>query len=191
MNKKGFTLIEILFVLLLIALVVSLAVPVMRSVRYDIRNSQAKNALKKLLEARRSFYQNTKGVDILAEATFKGNSARSFASQACSQQSTSGIPSSAQEKADPAQLFACGFANWKDFSSIPYTFYFCDHWSATSHTNAFCQNKGDDNRTMALFAYVHEDDKRLGGDKYYLLEDGTTQYYVAVGWDGQIYDNLE
>ena len=39
---------EILFVLLVIALVVSFAVPAIRSVRYDVYNSRAKAALKKL-----------------------------------------------------------------------------------------------------------------------------------------------
>ncbi len=191
MNKKGFTLIEILFVLLIIALVVSFAVPAIRSVRYDMRNAQAKAALKKLLEARRSFYQSTKGVDVAPESTFVGLETKAFSTEACTNVSTSGIPATVQGTADPSQLFACGFANWKDFSSLPYTFYVCDRYTASSHTNAVCQRKDADTHTMALFAYVHESNRKLGGDKYYLLEDGSTHYYVAIGWDGQIYENLE
>ena len=191
MDKKGFTLMEILFVLLVIATIVSFAVPGLRSVRFDIRNSQAKNALKNLLEARRSFYQNTKGVDIKEDSSFEAKNAKGFSTQACNNQAASGIPSPAQEKAEPEQLFACGFANWKDFSSLPYTFYFCDHWTAASHTSELCQVKSYDDRTVAMYAYVAEADRRLGGDKYYILKDGSTHYYMAIGWDGQIYENLE
>ena len=191
MNKKGFTLIEILFVLLIIALVVSFAVPAIRSVRYDIRNSQAKAGLKKLLDARKSFYQNTKGLDIKEDSSFIGTAAKGYSAQACSSISTSGIPATALGHASPEQLFSCGFANWKDFSSSPYTFYFCDHWTAGSHAAETCQLKDADDRTMAMFAYIEDGQRKLGGDKYFVLEDGSTRYYMAIGWDGQIYENLE
>ena len=72
---------EILFVLLVIALVVSFAVPAIRSVRYDVYNSRAKAALKKLAEARRSYYQQTKGSDI--SGGFGGSVAESYASYTC------------------------------------------------------------------------------------------------------------
>ena len=61
MNKKGFTLMEILAVLLVIAVVVSMAVPVLRSVRYEVKNGQAKNAAHKLAQAVRTYYQVSRG----------------------------------------------------------------------------------------------------------------------------------
>ena len=81
---------EILFVLLVIALVVSFAVPAIRSVRYDVYNSRAKAALKKLAEARRSYYQQTKGSDI--SGGFGGSVAESYASYTCQDVAASGIP---------------------------------------------------------------------------------------------------
>lgn len=189
MNKKGFTLMEILFVLLIIALIVSFAIPVIRSVRYDIRNSQAKNALKKLLEARRSFYLNSKGVDITSGASFYAPDTKTYSTAVtCINPAASGIPSTATSTADPAQLFVCNFVNWKDFVSLPYDFHFC---AQHSPTHQVCQVTGNDGKTMALFAMLHEGEQRLGGQKYYALPDGNTRYYMAVGWDGQIYENLE
>ena len=52
-SKKGFTLMEILAVLLIIAVVLSFAIPAFRSVRFEQRNSSAKAGVKKLSEAER------------------------------------------------------------------------------------------------------------------------------------------
>ena len=132
--KKGFTLMEVLFVLLVIALVLSFALPAFRSVRYDVQNARAKNALRKLVEARRSFYQYNKGTDIVAcwndsnagACSFVGNDAQELASAACNDSSArSGIPSSAATPVAVGQLFACQFLDWKDFKGIYYTFKVC------------------------------------------------------------------
>ena len=187
MKKKGFTLMEVLFVLLIVALVASFAVPAIRSVRYDVRNSQAKTALKKLLAARRSFYQNTKGGSFGLEPSFQAKDAQSFAAVACLQAST-GIPPTKDGRlnSDINQLFACGYLNWKDFASLPYTFFLCNPQTATAGT---CQIK--DNKGEQIAAYAMVDDVKLAGKKYEYLSDGSTLYYMAVGWDGQIYENLE
>ena len=55
---------EILAVLLVIAVVVSMAVPVFRSVRYEVKNGQAKTAAKKLADAMRSYYQVSRGLGV-------------------------------------------------------------------------------------------------------------------------------
>lgn len=186
MNKKGFTLMEVLFVLLIVALVASFAVPAIRSVRYDVRNSQAKTALKKLLAARRSFYQNTKGGSFEQEPSFQAKDAQSFAAEACTQAST-GIPRDGKLlNSNIHQLFACGYLNWKDFASLPYTFFLCNPQTATAGT---CQIK--DNTGEQIAAYAMANDTKLAGKKYQYLSDGNTHYYMAVGWDGQIYENLE
>ena len=176
---------EVLFVLLIVALVASFAVPAIRSVRYDVRNSQAKTALKKLLAARRSFYQNTKGGSFEQEPSFQAKDAQSFAAEACTQAST-GIPAKNQPTSDIKQLFACGYLNWKDFASLPYTFSLCNPQTATAGT---CQIK--DNKGEQIAAYAMANDPKLAGKKYQYLSDGSTPYYMAVGWDGQIYENLE
>jgi len=139
LSQKGFTLVEILFVLLIIALIVGMALPGFRAVRYDIKNSRAKGALKKLAEARRTFYQNTKGWNIQNDATFTGADAKTYASQTCNNPSSTGVPASTYSKisVSPAQLFACGFLDWKDFAALPYTFYICDrdHGAETGPCN--------------------------------------------------------
>ncbi len=122
---------EVLFVLLVIALVLSFALPAFRAVRYDVYNSRAKDALAKLAEARRSFYQFNKGVDIKSQggediSYFMASSARTYASQACSNLAASGIPSNSHPDAPVSQLFSCGFLDWHDFEGLPYTFYICD-----------------------------------------------------------------
>lgn len=129
-SRKGFTLMEILFVLLIIALIVSFAAPAFRAVRYEIKNMRAKSALKKLAEARRTYYQYTKGVDIKTNMTedqsyFKGSKAQNLASKTCGDTGKTGIPSADKDPVDVDQLFACGFLNWKDFVDLPYTFYIC------------------------------------------------------------------
>lgn len=125
-KKEGFTLMEILFVLLVIALIVSFAVPAFRSVRFDVKNSRAKNALKKLAEARRSFYQSSKGSDIAA-SSFVGTEVTSAwgRGENCNNPAASGIPASSRSASPVEQLFACGFLDWKDFAGLPYQFTVC------------------------------------------------------------------
>jgi len=131
--KKGFTLMEVLFVLLVIALVLSFALPAFRSIRYDIQNARAKNALRKLVEARRSFYQYNKGVDIVpcwnasnaGACSFVGNDAKTYASLTCNNFAASGIPGQAIAPVSVQQLFACQFLDWKDFKGLYYTFKVC------------------------------------------------------------------
>lgn len=131
---------EILFVLLIIALVVNFAAPAFRSVRYEIKNMRAKSALKKLAEARRSYYQYTKGVDI-NPSHFNGSAALTLARGGCSDIGKTGIPAtstSSNSQPEVGQLFACGFLNWKDFVDLPYNFYICK----LDGTGSFPCNRG-------------------------------------------------
>ena len=125
-NKKGFTLMEILFVLLVIALIMSFALPMFRSVRYDVRNSRAQTALKKLAEARRSYYQYSRGTDI-AVSSFTGASAKGLSDPStCTNPAAIGAPGANVGAVTVGQLFACGFLNWRDFDKLPYEFYICN-----------------------------------------------------------------
>lgn len=172
---------EILFVLLVIALVVSFAVPAIRSVRYDVYNSRAKAALKKLAEARRSYYQQTKGSDISdISGGFSGSVAESYASETCQDVAASGIPGS-RTNSDVSQLFACGFLDWKDFDGLPYTFYICS--LGTTSASAPCKSLDTTNSIVYVGALGNND----AGDKY----KSASNYFMSIGADMQVRDNLE
>lgn len=176
--KKGFTLMEILFVLLVIALVVSFAVPAIRSVRYDVYNSRAKAALKKLAEARRSYYQQTKGSDI--SGGFGGSVAESYASETCQDVAASGIPGS-RTNSDVSQLFACGFLDWRDFVDLPYNFIMC----GTSRPIGSQPCIALDGSNTVYAAAMGEQGR--AGSKY----ESPSQYFMSIGADMQVRDNLE
>ena len=124
LNKRAFTLMEILFVLLVIALVVSFALPALRTVRFDIKNSRAKAAVKKMAEARRSYYQYMRGGKIQDGAMF--NAETSMQNASCTNLRASGKPGNSSTAVEISELFGCGFLDWKDFAGLPYTFYICD-----------------------------------------------------------------
>ena len=178
--KKGFTLMEILFVLLVIALVVSFATPVIRSVRYDVYNARAKTALRKLAEARRSYYQYTKGSDIVG--AFSASVAKDYASYTCNNVAASGIPGS-QTLSDVSQLFACGFLDWKDFSDLPYNFAVCGPYSRPIGSLPCVALGGNPTSEVYAGAMGMEE----AGDKY----KNTTGYYMSVARDMQVRDSLE
>mgnify|MGYP001776912091 CR=1 FL=1 len=176
--KKGFTLMEILFVLLVIALVVSFAVPAIRSVRYDVYNSRAKAALKKLAEARRSYYQQTKGSDI--SGGFGGSVAESYASYTCQHVAASGIPGS-RTNSDVSQLFACGFLDWRDFVDLPYNFIMCGASRPVGLQPCIALDGGNTVYAAAMGA------QGRAGSKY----EPASQYFMSIGADMQVRDNLE
>lgn len=125
--KKGFTLMELLAVLLVIAVVVSMAAPVFRAVRYEIKNSQAKNAAKKMAEAMHSYYQASRGYKVTGSftpTTVAGLNLIKTAPSTCNSPGATGIPASTSGgSVDVSQLFACGYLSYKDFMSLPYEFY--------------------------------------------------------------------
>lgn len=123
---------EILAVLLVIAVVVSMAVPVLRSVRYEVKNGQAKNAAHKLAQAVRTYYQVSRGgVPRGQSFTPTADSDKAnivlAAPSACVAPSETGIPlQKTTGSVEIKQLFACGYLSFKDFVSLPYTFTVCD-----------------------------------------------------------------
>lgn len=133
--KKGFTLMEILAVLLVIAVVTSMAVPVFRSVRFEIKNSQAKAAAKKLSEAMRSYYQISRGLGVKQEcftpSVQAGRTIVMASAADCVSPTSDGIPyqnSATENESLPSvsQLFACGYLSYKDFQRLPYEFCTCN-----------------------------------------------------------------
>ncbi len=179
-NKKGFTLMEILAVLLVIAVVVSMAVPVLRSVRYEVKNSQAKTAAHKLAQAVRAYYQVSRGgvpkgqSFTPTESADKTNVVLATAS-ACASPSETGIPlQKTTGTVEIKQLFACGYLSFKDFISLPYTFTVCDPrpGQVPNDTCKLTEATG----TNTPIVVVHGADG--SGDKYDVSKNADYHIYV-------------
>mgnify|MGYP002627543146 CR=1 FL=1 len=126
MNRRGFTLMEILAVLLVLAVVASFMAPMFRYVRDEMRYQQARSAALKMADAIRSYYQNTKGYlitgSVQGDAT-GSNSISNLAAGTCNNPAATGIPSTTSGSTSSiAQLFACDYLLVKDFKGLPYTF---------------------------------------------------------------------
>lgn len=176
--NKGFTLMEILFVVLVIALIVSFAMPAIRSVRFDIKNARAKAALRKVAEARRSYYEYSRGGNF-PNTSFDVNSAMTWSATECVNPAASGVPGSSVSVANASQLFACGFLNWKDFAGLPYRFYICD----PNDTHDYCVGNGKKAYVSAL-ALEGSTSRQVGAKyvspyKMYILEDSMEVYDTA------------
>lgn len=118
---------ELLAVLLVIAVVVSMAAPVFRAVRYEIKNSQAKTAAKKMAEAMHSYYQATRGYKVTGcfiPTQPDGKTIILTPASACASPGADGIPAYKKSRSADGikQLFACGYLSYKDFASLPYEF---------------------------------------------------------------------
>lgn len=162
--KKGFTLMELLAVLLVIAVVVSMAAPVFRAVRYEIKNSQAKNAAKKMAEAMHSYYQASRGYKVtgcFTPTASAGLTVIKTAASACTSPGATGIPASAGGSVNVSQLFACGYLSYKDFMSLPYEF-------CANDTDSFPSGWGTKPSTSVGTVYVLAGGVKAdgSGDKY-------------------------
>lgn len=163
--KKGFTLMELLAVLLVIAVVVSMAAPVFRAVRYEIKNSQAKNAAKKMAEAMHSYYQASRGHKVTGCFTPTASAGLTLiktAASSCTSPGASGIPaSSVRASVNVSQLFACGYLSYKDFMSLPYEF-------CANDTDSFPAGWGEKPSTSVGKVYVLAGGVKAdgSGDKY-------------------------
>lgn len=189
--KKGFTLMEILAVLLVIAVVVSMAVPVFRSVRYEVKNGQAKTAAKKLADAMRSYYQVSRGLGVqqgcFTPTTTAGRNIVMAAASTCTSPTSDGIPyqNSAvtnSSRSAVSQLFACGYLSYKDFVSLPYEFCTCNPIKGGSQP-AKCQIS-EATGTNTPFAVVRGVD---GAGKKYTA----STYHIYVDQTMKVKDNAD
>ena len=164
-SQKGFTLMEILAVLLIIAVILSFAIPAYNSIRFDQRNNLAKEGVKRLSEAIRSYYQNTKGVQITGHFTGTGLGA---VPPACNDLSSSGVPGRGKTE-NIMQLFACGYLSGSEYSELPYTFYSCLDNNANCHGRPYAVAMGTT--------------KTAAGEKYVKDYNGVKDY---VYWDNAL-----
>lgn len=125
--KKGFTLMEILAVILIMAVIVSLAVPVLREARFEFKQSQAKAAALKMAQAIHNLYHDSRGAP-MTDACFTpmNNAGRAIMQSIYGGFNSSGVPfgklTPGSLASDLASLFGSGYLMYKDFEGIPYTF---------------------------------------------------------------------
>lgn len=176
--KKGFTLMEVLAVILVLAVVTTLAAPVFKSVRYEMRQAQAKVAAKKLAEALKTYYQVSRGGKIYA--CFDATDADvTQTTTACSNPSATGIPQTTAPTTltTAKQLFACGYLSSKDFVGLPYTF--CTNHDTAKDTVV---SKGWDMPswdTSNEYAIAFANDK-LAGEKYFKKSGTVLKGYIYI-----------
>ena len=174
--KKGFTLMEILAVLLVIAVVVSMAAPVFRAIRFEVKNSQAKAAASKLAQQMRTYYQISRG-RVVGGSFNASDSDVIFTTAACVEPNVTGVPSQKSgSTVDVEQLFACGYLAGKDFSGLPYTFYLCNPKAGAEQPTECTNTKAtasDATNTPVVVAYGNGDQ---AGSKY----KSTSGYYIYV-----------
>ena len=122
MNKRGFTLMEVLAVVLMMAVVASLAIPGVRAARFETKHSQAKAAAKQLITGINNYRVTTRGGTVESGIVKGGEQYFGDKCETATIGST-GIP--AQTAGMPlTQLAPCGFVSAKDFRELPYQFYY-------------------------------------------------------------------
>ena len=134
--KKGFTLMEVLAVILILAVIGGFAVPAFRSIRADIQARRARTAVQLLRDATLQMRAHT-GVDLAYDNPDLDQESTSFNpsdpdatailyAADCQEQTATGIPparlAAAQAPLAISNLFACGYLNPKDFKGLPFEF---------------------------------------------------------------------
>jgi len=120
--KKGFTLMEMLAVVLILAVIFSFGVPAWRAVRFDIKNAQAHEAAQKLADAMRAFYLDNRGQKI-TPTCFSGTDTHIFLQDSCYGAGVIGKPvSGTLDRVDVGVLFGCRYLRMEEFHELPYTF---------------------------------------------------------------------
>ena len=129
--QKGFTLMEMLAVGLMLAVIMSLATPVVRNFRNEIKNAQARTAAGKLAQGYRNYLKDRKCLLVPNRGCFSPTQdtvIQTDASQ-CTESRNTGVPGRPSlclitftDTTDLKNLFACGYVAYKDFANIPYEF---------------------------------------------------------------------
>ena len=119
--NKGFTLMEVLAVMLVIAVVATFLVPAIRSARSESSYQRAKGSAIKMAEAMRSYYHDSKGY--VPNGSVDGMSNQTFGGCPANSPSRTGIPPvGGPTTIGVSELFNCNYLSWKDFEGLPYTF---------------------------------------------------------------------
>lgn len=128
--KKGFTLMEMLAVVLILAVIGAFAVPAVRAVRAELQHRRAKVAFNLLRQAAFQYHERTGNFPYdNFDPTLAVFQEKMMDTQ-CTDPAATGIPynrrntKSTGENQTINELFACGYLNPKDFKGIPYKFHF-------------------------------------------------------------------
>ncbi len=124
-KKNGFTLMELLAVIMMIALIASFAVPAYRSIRAERQFRRARSAAVLLLEGIRQAKQKT-GRPLPSPTDFTPTTGIP-STDGCTDDAATGIPRRSNirrngENYKIEELFACGYVNSRDFEKLPYKF---------------------------------------------------------------------
>ena len=174
-HPKGFTLMEILAVILVIAVVVAMASPVFRAVRFEMRHAQARTGAKKVAEAVKSYYQASRGQVLKGCFSPMEDTIITTGPTDCNSPAATGKPGSRNDSTDVEQLFACGYLSAKDFTGLPYKF--CTY-KPTELTNAIPTDL-----VNSFYAVVYAVDDHAGS-KYYKAPPASLPGYIFV--DGRM-----
>lgn len=127
---------EVLAVIAILATIAAMAAPAFKSVRNDMKQSQAKAAAQKVAEATRAYYQVSRGqllkvcftpttsagTTIMQNTTCNNPSATGIPRKNTTEQTVPSTPTNAANDTQANRLFGCGYLSSKDFASLPYTF---------------------------------------------------------------------
>ena len=183
--KKGFTLMEVLAVILIVAVVSSMAVPALRALRADLKNSQARAATLRLVEATKNYYRDNKKLP--ADGCFSPLDTDTIiktAPASCATAKSTGIPPSRDGSGGTtdsnglANLFACGYLAYKDFVGLPYKF--CNYKPSDLPT------ENPTGYTEPFYAVAYGYSAAKAGDKYkkekgYIYVDGRMKVKDTYG----------
>jgi len=123
--KKGFTLMEILAVLLVIAVLASFAVPMVRSVMAEVRYRRARVAGARMAEAIRAFFTDSKGFHITGSINGLAAAEIISSDSDCENPALDGLPpydTATSGDIGVEQLFHCNYLTGKDFAGLNYNF---------------------------------------------------------------------
>lgn len=137
MNNKGFTLTEVLVVVIIIAILVAISVPFLLGYAREARNDRAKSALIMIAQGYKNFKTDFPGVTIVPES-------RQVTKQTLVANQTS---CSITDTAAAYDLIACGYIVNRDYANLKYHFYIGNscNCSGSSATDLACMTGNDGN----------------------------------------------
>lgn len=139
MNNKGFTLTEVMVVVIIIAILVTISVPFLLGYARDARNDRAKSALILIAQGYKNFKTDFPGVSLLSNSRKVEKQTLVANNTSCS------IPSATAAASD---LIKCGYIVNRDYTNLKYNFYIGNscNCSGSSATDLACMigNDGGD-----------------------------------------------
>jgi len=158
MNNKGFTLTEVMVVVIIIAILVTISVPFLLGYARDARNDRAKSALILIAQGYKNFKTDFPGVSVPPGS-------RQVTKQTLVANNTScSIPGAT---ASAANLIQCGYIVNRDYANLKYNFYLGNTCSCggSSATDLACMIGNDGGRFDATYcAFIDKNNTLIEGN---------------------------